>query len=165
MTILDRTVPSTSCFSLPADSPSGFDADYEAALALSHYSMAPESTTSSSPSSVAVAGGVTTLSSTASVLAGLHHPHFVSMSPPCSDAGSSPTPSYVSDGSAGASSTGYAPAGGYVTSTALPCGPCRPAHLAGLSPHTPPDSATLYEPMSPEDEELLDVISWWQQSN
>lgn len=57
-----------------------------------------------------------------------------SLSPPCSDASSSPPPSsYASEGS-----------------------------------YNPPPSLTYhqenYEPMSPEDEELLDVISWWQQS-
>ncbi|XP_046672266.1 achaete-scute homolog 1a-like [Homalodisca vitripennis] len=57
-----------------------------------------------------------------------------SLSPPCSEASSSPPPS------------SYASEGSYVA----------------------PPSLTYqqenYEPMSPEDEELLDVISWWQQS-
>lgn len=96
----------------------------------------------------------------------------MSMSPPCSDAGSSssPTPSYVSDGSVGASSTGYAPSSFVPRPQQLQCRPhgaphgaTQPQHLVD-SPCTPPDSA-IYEPMSPEDEELLDVISWWQQSN
>ncbi|XP_034246740.1 achaete-scute complex protein T4-like [Thrips palmi] len=137
-----------------SDSPHGghgLDADYEAALALSHYSMAAES--SSPPTS----GMPTHAVSTAFGHHHHHQPHFVSMSPPCSDAGSagSPTPSYVSDGSVGASSTGYA--------TFVPV-VCRPTTLTVHSPATPPDSQA-YEPMSPEDEELLDVISWWQQSN
>ncbi|KAK3911001.1 Achaete-scute complex protein T4 [Frankliniella fusca] len=147
------------------DSPhDGYDADYETALALSQYSMA------STPSTAAH-----TITSTATMvtLGGPHHhghhhhqqqhqQHFVSMSPPCSDAGSagSPTPSYVSDGSAGASSTGYAPPTFVAHGGAHHL---RPGHL-GHPPATPPDS-TVYEPMSPEDEELLDVISWWQQSN
>lgn len=57
-----------------------------------------------------------------------------SLSPPCSEASTSPPPSsYASEGS-----------------------------------YNPPPSLSYhqenYEPMSPEDEELLDVISWWQQS-
>lgn len=155
---------------LMPDSPhDGYDADYETALALSQYSMASTPSTASHP----VTSSVGTL---VNLGTGHHHSHhhhhqqhpqhqqqhFVSMSPPCSDAGSagSPTPSYVSDGSAGASSTGYAPP------TFVAHGGThhlRPTHL-GHPPATPPDS-TVYEPMSPEDEELLDVISWWQQSN
>lgn len=57
-----------------------------------------------------------------------------SLSPPCSEASSSPPPS------------SYASEGSY---------------------NAPPTLAyhqENYEPMSPEDEELLDVISWWQQS-
>ena len=130
-----------------ADSPNGFDADYEAALALSHYSMGPD-------------GGLSMGQQVHSMsLPGMS----MSMSPPCSDAGSSssPTPSYVSDGSVGASSTGYAPPSFVPRGTAQ--AQCRPHHLVD-SPSTPPDSS-MYEPMSPEDEELLDVISWWQQTN
>lgn len=58
-----------------------------------------------------------------------------SLSPPCSEASSSPPPSsYASEGSYNAPPT--------------------------LAYHHQEN----YEPMSPEDEELLDVISWWQQS-
>ncbi|XP_054268323.1 achaete-scute homolog 1a-like [Macrosteles quadrilineatus] len=57
-----------------------------------------------------------------------------SLSPPCSEASSSPPPS------------SYASEGSYVAPPSL-------------SYHQ-----ENYEPMSPEDEELLDVISWWQQS-
>ncbi|PSN41442.1 hypothetical protein C0J52_14544 [Blattella germanica] len=55
--------------------------------------------------------------------------------PPCSEASSSPTPSYASE------SSSYAPTSVYQQ-----------------------ENYENYEPMSPEDEELLDVISWWQQS-
>lgn len=65
--------------------------------------------------------------------------------PPCSEASSSPTPSFISETSSGGGSQGYGSA-----STAL------------YTPHQ--DSYDNYDPMSPEDEELLDVISWWQQS-
>lgn len=58
-----------------------------------------------------------------------------SLSPPASSG--SPTPSFASDGS-------YHGGAGNVAST--------------------PSAYDGYEPMSPEDEELLDVISWWQQS-
>lgn len=63
-----------------------------------------------------------------------------SLSPPCSEASSSPTPSYASEGSGSAVSS-YAPTSVYQQ-----------------------ENYENYEPMSPEDEELLDVISWWQQS-
>ncbi|KDR14510.1 hypothetical protein L798_10211, partial [Zootermopsis nevadensis] len=63
-----------------------------------------------------------------------------SLSPPCSEASSSPTPSYASEGSGSAVSS-YAPTSLYQQ-----------------------ENYENYEPMSPEDEELLDVISWWQQS-
>lgn len=129
--------------SVLSDSPNGFDADYEAALALSHYSMGQES-------GMSVGHGVGGHGGVHGMVPGM------SMSPPCSDASSSPTPSYVSDGSVGASSTGYAPPP-FVTRAA-------PQSLQCRHPATPPDSS-MYEPMSPEDEELLDVISWWQQSN
>ncbi|XP_076243040.1 achaete-scute complex protein T3 [Calliopsis andreniformis] len=62
---------------------------------------------------------------------------------PCSEASSSPTPSFVSEASS-AGSQGYGNSGALYT--------------------THSDSYDNYEPMSPEDEELLDVISWWQQS-
>ncbi|XP_033324480.1 achaete-scute complex protein T3 [Megalopta genalis] len=62
---------------------------------------------------------------------------------PCSEASSSPTPSFVSETSS-AGSQGYGTSGNLYT-----------AHSDGYD---------NYEPMSPEDEELLDVISWWQQS-
>lgn len=62
-----------------------------------------------------------------------------SLSPPCSEASSSPTPSYASEGSGSAVSS-YAAASAYQQ-----------------------ENYENYEPMSPEDEELLDVISWWQQ--
>lgn len=62
-----------------------------------------------------------------------------SLSPPCSEASSSPTPSYASEGSGSAVSS-YAPTSVYQQ-----------------------ENYENYEPMSPEDEELLDVISWWQQ--
>lgn len=58
-----------------------------------------------------------------------------SLSPPCSEASSSPPPS------------SYASETSYIATTAV-------------SYHQQEN----YEPMSPEDEELLDVISWWQQS-
>lgn len=58
-----------------------------------------------------------------------------SLSPPCSEASSSPPPSsYASESSYNA-----------------------PSSLAYQQQEN-------YQPMSPEDEELLDVISWWQQS-
>ncbi|XP_034952023.1 achaete-scute complex protein T3-like [Chelonus insularis] len=62
--------------------------------------------------------------------------------PPCSEASSSPTPSFVSETSS-AGSQGY-------TSTAL------------YASHS--DGYDNYETVSPEDEELLDVISWWQET-
>lgn len=62
---------------------------------------------------------------------------------PCSEASSSPTPSFVSEASSAGSQ-------GYGTSGTL------------YATHS--DGYDNYEPMSPEDEELLDVISWWQQS-
>lgn len=62
---------------------------------------------------------------------------------PCSEASSSPTPSFVSETSSAGSQ-------GYSTSGTL------------YATHS--DGYENYEPMSPEDEELLDVISWWQQS-
>ncbi|XP_076291098.1 achaete-scute complex protein T3 [Lasioglossum baleicum] len=62
---------------------------------------------------------------------------------PCSEASSSPTPSFVSETSS-AGSQGYGTSGNLYT--------------------THSDGYDNYEPMSPEDEELLDVISWWQQS-
>lgn len=62
---------------------------------------------------------------------------------PCSEASSSPTPSFVSEASS-AGSQGYGTSGTLYT--------------------THSDGYDNYEPMSPEDEELLDVISWWQQS-
>ncbi|KAF4524522.1 hypothetical protein B566_EDAN002794 [Ephemera danica] len=76
----------------------------------------------------------------------LHHLQPASLSPPCSahsEPASSPTPSFVSESEASS----------YQQSTA----------------YEPPVTTTVanydnYEPMSPEDEELLDVISWWQQS-
>jgi len=61
----------------------------------------------------------------------------------CSETSSSPTPSFVSETSS-AGSQGYSTPGTLYT--------------------THSDSYDNYEPMSPEDEELLDVISWWQQS-
>lgn len=63
--------------------------------------------------------------------------------PTCSEASSSPTPSFVSETSS-AGSQGYGTPGTLYT--------------------THSDNYDNYEPMSPEDEELLDVISWWQQS-
>ncbi|KAG7207321.1 hypothetical protein KM043_008988 [Ampulex compressa] len=63
---------------------------------------------------------------------------------PCSEASSSPTPSFVSEASS-AGSQGYGASSGTLYA----------AHSDGYD---------NYEPMSPEDEELLDVISWWQQS-
>jgi achaete-scute complex protein len=74
----------------------------------------------------------------------LHHLQPASLSPPCSAASepaSSPTPSFVSESEASSyhHSAVYEP----------------PATIAAYD---------NYEPMSPEDEELLDVISWWQQS-
>ena len=81
-----------------------------------------------------------------------HHLHHLRQNPspgfaptPCSEASSSPTPSFVSE----ASSTGSQ---GYGTSS------------AGTLYATHNDTYDIYEPTSPEDEELLDCISWWQQS-
>ncbi|XP_046600345.1 achaete-scute complex protein T3-like [Neodiprion virginianus] len=65
--------------------------------------------------------------------------------PPSSEASSSPTPSFVSEASSGGGSQGYGTATGTL-----------------YAQHS--DSYDNYEPMSPEDEELLDVITWWQQS-
>ncbi|XP_077281485.1 achaete-scute complex protein T3 [Temnothorax americanus] len=80
----------------------------------------------------------------------LRHQHLRQNSSPttfvpttCSEASSSPTPSFVSETSS-AGSQGYGTPGTLYT--------------------THSDSYDNYEPMSPEDEELLDVISWWQQS-
>ena len=64
---------------------------------------------------------------------------------PCSEASSSPTPSFVSEASSAGSQ-------GYGTSS------------AGTLYATHNDTYDMYEPTSPEDEELLDCISWWQQS-
>ncbi|EFN85365.1 Achaete-scute complex protein T8, partial [Harpegnathos saltator] len=61
----------------------------------------------------------------------------------CSEASSSPTPSFVSETSSAGSQ-------GYSTSGTL------------YAMHS--DSYDNYEPMSPEDEVLLDAITWWQQS-
>lgn len=69
----------------------------------------------------------------------LGHQILTQQTPPCSEASSSPTPSFSSESSASAAST-YA-------ATALY--------------HT--ENYENYEPTSPEDEELLDAISWWQQ--
>ncbi|XP_071558483.1 achaete-scute complex protein T3 [Temnothorax nylanderi] len=80
----------------------------------------------------------------------LRHQHLRQNSSPttfvpttCSEASSSPTPSFVSETSS-AGSQGYG--------------------TPGTLYATHSDSYDNYEPMSPEDEELLDVISWWQQS-
>jgi achaete-scute complex protein len=108
---------------------------------------------SSSPESVTILTATTTLP-IASQHYGHHtsantHPLLIqqqapltgsSLSPPCSEASSSPTPSYASEGSGSAVSS-YAPTSVYQQ-----------------------ENYENYEPMSPEDEELLDVISWWQQS-
>ncbi|XP_029663360.1 achaete-scute complex protein T3-like [Formica exsecta] len=59
----------------------------------------------------------------------------------CSEASSSPTPSFVSETSS-AGSQGYGTSGTLYTAYS--------------------DSYDNHEPMSPEDEELLDVITWWQ---
>lgn len=64
---------------------------------------------------------------------------------PCSEASSSPTPSFVSEASSAGSQ-------GYGTSSSVTL------YAA------PSDTYDIYEPNSPEDEELLDCISWWQQS-
>ncbi|XP_077287222.1 achaete-scute homolog 1a-like [Arctopsyche grandis] len=61
--------------------------------------------------------------------------HMVHHTPPCSEASVSPTPSFTSE------STPYPPQ---------------------KTPYQN-ESFENYEPMSPEDEELLDVIWWWQQ--
>lgn len=67
------------------------------------------------------------------------HQILTQQTPPCSEASSSPTPSFSSESSVSAAST-YA-------ATALY--------------HT--ENYENYEPTSPEDEELLDAITWWQQ--
>ncbi|XP_046395308.1 achaete-scute homolog 1-like [Ischnura elegans] len=70
-------------------------------------------------------------------------PSSLSSPPPSSSSSTgSPSPSYASDEAPAV----YTPS----------CGVFYESHAA-----TP---AETYEPMSPEDEELLDVISWWQQS-
>ncbi|XP_033217617.1 achaete-scute complex protein T3-like [Belonocnema kinseyi] len=81
-----------------------------------------------------------------------HHLHHMRQNPspgfaptPCSEASSSPTPSFVSEASSAGSQ-------GYGTSS------------AGTLYTTHNDTYDIYEPTSPEDEELLDCISWWQQS-
>nr|CAD7393203.1 unnamed protein product [Timema cristinae] len=66
-----------------------------------------------------------------------------SLSPPCSEASSSPTPSLASDGSGGSALSYAAPSSVY--------------HQQNYEPEN-------YEPMSPEDEVLLDAIFGWQQS-
>lgn len=69
------------------------------------------------------------------------HYVIVQQTPPCSESSASPTPSFVSESSISTPSTNsYTPLTVYQ-----------------------PESYENYEPMSPEDEELLDVISWWQQ--
>jgi len=104
-----------------------------------YYSSSPES-------SVTILTGTTT-QHFGHHTAGSTHPLLIqqqapltgsSLSPPCSEASSSPTPSYASEGSGSAMSS-YAPTSVY---------------------HQ--EKYDNYEPMSPEDEELLDVISWWQ---
>ncbi|XP_029155613.1 achaete-scute complex protein T3-like [Nylanderia fulva] len=76
-----------------------------------------------------------------------HHQHIRQNSSPtfvpttCSEASSSPTPSFVSETSS-AGSQGYSTSGTLYT--------------------TYSDSYDNHEPMSPEDEELLDAITWWQ---
>jgi len=80
-----------------------------------------------------------------------------SLSPPMSDACPSPTPSYASDNSSlhpGSTSSGQ------LTSQLS-----RLTTMATVQPRRDSPGYENYEPMSPEDEELLDVISWWQQSN
>lgn len=59
--------------------------------------------------------------------------------PPCSEASASPTPSFSSESSVSVSSS-YVQTALYST-----------------------ENYENYEPTSPEDEELLDAISWWQQ--
>lgn len=59
--------------------------------------------------------------------------------PPCSEASASPTPSFSSESSMSVSSS-YVQSALYST-----------------------ENYENYEPTSPEDEELLDAISWWQQ--
>lgn len=59
--------------------------------------------------------------------------------PPCSEASASPTPSFSSESSTSVSSS-YVQTALYST-----------------------ENYENYEPTSPEDEELLDAISWWQQ--
>ncbi|KAJ8667682.1 hypothetical protein QAD02_009345 [Eretmocerus hayati] len=80
----------------------------------------------------------------------IHQNHQSGMSPvyiaaPCSEASSSPTPSFVSDASSAGGSQGYGTTFN---------GMYAPVH------HT--HGYENYEPMSPEDEELLDYISLWQ---
>lgn len=87
------------------------------------------------------------------------HRGSTSLSPPMSDACPSPTPSYASDNSSlhpGSSSSGQ-------LSSQLSRLTTAPAPVPGSRRESP--GYDSYEPMSPEDEELLDVISWWQQTN
>lgn len=63
----------------------------------------------------------------------------VNHTPPCSEASVSPTPSFASENSTLVHSS------------------------YGQTIAYQPDAYENYQPMSPEDEELLDVISWWQQ--
>ncbi|XP_003426998.1 achaete-scute complex protein T5-like [Nasonia vitripennis] len=64
---------------------------------------------------------------------------------PCSEASSSPTPSFVSEASSTGGSQGYG------------------TNFTAITYSTHQDGYDGYEPMSPEDEELLDYISMWQQ--
>lgn len=70
---------------------------------------------------------------------GVGHQVLTQQTPPCSEASSSPTPSFSSESSVSANSS-------YATTAIY---------------HT--ENYENYEPTSPEDEDLLDAISWWQQ--
>lgn len=90
------------------------------------------------------------------------HRGSTSLSPPMSDACPSPTPSYSSDNSSlhpGSSSSGQ------LSSQLSRLTTAPTTHLPPSSRRGSPGGYDSYEAMSPEDEELLDVISWWQQTN
>jgi len=142
-------------------SPTGFDPDYDSALPHFNHQLHPH-------------GGMHPLLPGGSL-----------SSPSCSDASTSPTPSYVSDGSVGGTSVGGygAPTTIFGRTPSVPqhhqqtlMGPGVPAP-SRLPSGSPPNhhvtsespSSTMYhEPyeqaISPEDEELLDEIYWWQQT-
>lgn len=123
----------------------------------------------------------------------VHHRNSTSLSPTASDACPSPTPSYSSDHSSihpssiVSSSSGHlvtklsrlstgmmppeqlsSPLARSVSPMGTPSSPAAHSNYSGgieFQKDSPSEAYDAYEPVSPEDEELLDVISWWQQSH